>query len=329
MRVVQNLVILFVLFQIVCLVSYISKFCSKHFLVKERQLTAVYGPNTWVLITGCGSGQGKRFAIEFAKRNFNVILAGRASIYQTDAHIQRKYPRVRTKCIQVDFCDASSGDFFQPFRDMFAQLEKDGEQVSVLVNNIGHRVAWKPYHNMPESLIRNSIMCGTVVQSVLTQLALKHFMLRPTQYRSLIVNVTANCYYSNFWFGKDNYISLPYLSVYEAANAFGFYHSNSIEKEYKDVVDVMNLMPGAVVTENTQCLQSTPFSVHAKTYVHNVFKQMGHYTGPTFGYWGHELSALLCNLLPATMRDAILEETAVKITNSFMNKYNAKSAAIE
>lgn len=322
MRLLEHFVVLFLLIQIACVVSYVGKFCSKHFLTKERQLTALYGPNTWVLVTGCGSGQGKRFAIEFAKRDFNIILVGRASIRATQAHIQRKYPHVRTKCVEVDFCHASNADFFQPFRDMFAQLEADGQQVSVLVNNIGHRVAWKPYHTMPEALIRNSIMCGTVVQSVLTQLALKHFVQRPTRYRSLILNVTANCYYSNFWFGKENHISLPYLSVYEAANAFGFYHSNSIEKEYKDVVDVMNLMPGAVVTENTQCLQSTPFRVGAKKYVQNVFKQMGHFTGPTFGHWGHELSAILCNLLPASARDAILADTAVKLTSSFMHQYN-------
>ena len=326
MRLLENLVVLFLLIQIACAVSYVGKFCRKHFLTKERHLKALYGPNTWVLVTGCGSGQGKRFAIEFAKRHFNVILAGRASIRGTLAHIERKYPHVRTKCIELDFCHASQADFFQPFRDMFAELERDGQQLSVLVNNIGHRVAWKPYHTMPEVLIRNSIMCGTVVQSVLTQLALKHFMQRPTRYRSLIINVTANCYYSNFWFGKDNYISLPYLSVYEAANAFGFYHSNSIEKEYKELVDVMNLMPGAVVTENTQCLDSTPFRVDAKTYVQNVFKQMGQYTGPTFGHWGHELSAILCNLLPAKVRDGILEDTAVKLTSSFMNTYETKSA---
>lgn len=329
MRLLENFIVLFLVVQVACVVSFVSKFCSKHFLTRERQLHLLYGPHTWVLVTGCGSGQGKRFAIEFAKRNFNVILAGRASVRHTLAHIQRKYPRIQTKCIEVDFCNASDKDFFQPFRDCFAELEGAGQQVSVLVNNIGHRVAWKPYHNMPEALIRNSIMCGTVVQSVLTQLALKHFMHRPSCYRSLIVNVTANCYYSNFWFGKDNYISLPYLSVYEAANAFGFYHSNSIEKEYKEIVDVMNLMPGAVVTENTQCLQTTPFRVDAKKYVRNVFKQMGHYTGPTFGHWGHELSAILCNVLPAKVRDAILEDTAVKITASFMQKHNAKTRADE
>jgi short-subunit dehydrogenase len=320
-----NLLTLFLLLQLTCFFTYAAKFCVRNFLVKERRLQQLYGPGTWVLVTGCGSGQGKRFAVEFAKRGFHVVLSGRASIQGTRAHIERKYPNVRVKCVEVDFCDAAKPDFFQPFEDVFAQVQARGESVSVVVNNIGHRVAWKPYHTMPVKLIHDSITCGTVVQSRLTQLALQHFVQRPTRYKSLIINVTANCFYSNFWFGKENHISLPYLSVYEAANAFGFYHSNSIEKEYRDIVDVLNIMPGAVVTENTQMLSGTPFRIDAKQYVKNVFKLMGNYTGPQFAHWGHELSALLCNVLPASVRDSILEDTAVKITDAFMDKQICKS----
>lgn len=319
-----TLLTLFLFIQIACFLTYASKFCVRNFLVKERRLPAVYGPQTWVLVTGCGSGQGRRFAIEFAKRGFHVALCGRASILHTRKHIARKYPAVKTHTLLMDFCDATQPHFFKPVEEFVQSLQSSGQQLSVLVNNIGHRVAWKPYHTMPEQLIANSIVCGTLVQSRLTQIALRHFITRPAQYKSLLVNVTANCYYSNFWFGKENHISLPYLSVYEAANAFGFYHSNSIQKEYADVVDVLNIMPGAVVTENTQMLNDTPFRVDAKTYVQNVFKLMGNYTGPQFAHWGHELSSILCNLIPPVVRDSILEDTACKITSAFMAKELSK-----
>lgn len=321
MRLLATVVTLFLLIQIACVVTYASKFCAQHWLTAERDLVALYGPNSWVMVTGCGSGQGRRFAIEFAKRGFNLILTGRDSILKTEAHIAKKYPGVKLKTLVMDFCNATEPGFFQPVEDALAAIRKAGQQLSVLVNNVGHRVAWKPYHTMPPELIHNSIVCGTIVQSRLTQLALQHFLLRPTMYRSLIVNVTANCYYSNFWIGKSNHISLPYLSVYEAANAFGFYHSNSIEKEYGDVVDVLNIMPGAVVTENTQMLQHTPFRIDAKQYVKNVFKLMGNFTGPQFAHWGHEFSSMLCNFLPAGVRDAILKDTAVTITDAYMQKH--------
>jgi short-subunit dehydrogenase len=321
MRLLATLLTLFILIQIACLVTYTSKFVTQHWLTKERDLSALYGPHSWALITGCGSGQGRRFAIEFAKRGFNLVLTGRKSVLKTHAHIEKKYPLIKLKTLVLDFCKATEPGFFTPIAEAMQAITHSGEQLSVLVNNVGHRVAWKPYHTMPPDVMHNSIVCGTIVQSRLTQLALQHFLLRPTMYRSLIINVTANCYYSNFWIGKSNHICLPFLSVYEAANAFGFYHSNSIEKEYGDVVDVLNIMPGAVVTENTQMLRHTPFHIDAKKYVQNVFRLMGNYTGPQFAHWGHEFSSMLCNFLPLSIRDAILHATAVTITDAYMQQH--------
>ena len=39
--------------------------------------------------------------------------------------------------------------------------------------------------------------------------------------------------------GLSNEICVPFLSVYEASNAYGFYHANSIFKEYKDKFDLV------------------------------------------------------------------------------------------
>jgi short-subunit dehydrogenase len=316
--VVSKLVTYFILAQLFFLIAYVVKFVTKNFLTAECDLAARYGPKSWVLITGCGSGQGRRFAIEFAKRRFNLILTGRESIKTTEAYIKQKYPHVQVRTVITNFANAHQPDYFRAFEDV---LDAIPGELSILVNNVGNRVAWKPYHDMPPQLIQDSIVCGTIVQSRLTQIAIQRFLRRTSPFKSLVVNVTANCMYSNLWFGEQSYISLPYLSVYESANAFGFYHSNSIEKEYKGLVDVLNVTPGAVVTENTSMLTKTPFAVDSKQFVANVFKLMGNYTGPQFAHWGHELSAVLCNLMPRGMRDAILQDTADKITHSFMGNY--------
>ena len=57
----------------------------------------------------------------------------------------------------------------------------------------------------------------------------------------------------------DNHITVPYLSVYEAVIAFGFYQANSVWEEYKKEknIEFLNIMPGAVVTENTENLADT------------------------------------------------------------------------
>jgi short-subunit dehydrogenase len=162
------------------------------------------------------------------------------------------------------------------------------------------------------------------VQSQLTRIAIKRFLNRSTP--SFIINITAQCIFPTFGLGEiiDNHISVPYLSVYEAANAFGFYQGNSIYKEYKHSkyngkIHIMNVMPGAVVTENTGYLSNTIFNVNAEDFVKNIINQLGTYKGNVYGYWGHEFSPVLVNMFPFT-KNKILEKVGEHISSEFMSK---------
>jgi len=342
------IIIAIVYIQVIYIFQYFYNFINKHFICKELNLQNIYGKNSWVLITGCSSGQGKLFAIEFAKRGFNIILSGRENILKTEKEIKNTNNNIKTHCIIVDFCNAYKEDFFNPFIEF---LDTIPNQLSILVNNVANRVAWEPYHEMPEHLINNSIVCGTIVQSRLTQIAIKHFMKRKFMYdmsnistihdllntpntpnikekiiyKSAIINITAQCMYHNFWFGKSSEISVPYLSVYEAANAFGYYHSQSIQKEYDDkkysgFIDILNITPGAVITENTKFLNIIPFAIDSETFVKNIFKLLGNYKGTNCAYWGHDISNILSNFI-FFYKDIILKNVGNTITEKFMNDY--------
>jgi hypothetical protein len=77
--------------------------------------------------------------------------------------------------------------------------------------------------------------------------------------------------YSNYFINSfDNILTLPYVSVYEASNVFGYAHANSIYQEYKNDFDILNITPGAVVTENTQYLSSVMLSVKCDYFVQAV-----------------------------------------------------------
>jgi H2-forming N5,N10-methylenetetrahydromethanopterin dehydrogenase-like enzyme len=67
---------------------YTNKKNKKKVYTKEINLSERYGNNTWVLITGCNSGQ---MAYEFAKRNFNIILMGYSEIKNVERNINDKY----------------------------------------------------------------------------------------------------------------------------------------------------------------------------------------------------------------------------------------------
>ena len=307
-------------FQILLLLISLMQGIYKYFLISELDLAKRYGKNTWVAITGASSGQGRDFALEFAKRGFNILMIGSKRTINTVNEIKKNYPTVKTIIIFKDFRQAFENDFFNDITQVFNRLSG---QISILINNVGYRTAWNKYHEMPSHLIRDTIATGTIVQSRLTQIAIKGFLERKKRgYKSALINITAQCLHPNALFGitTSNEISVPYLSVYEASNAFGFYQGNSIYKEYKNDFDIMNITPGAVVTKNTQYLNKTSFNVDSLTFVRQIIKMIGNVQGHTCGYWEHALSNYLINFAPF-MKDIILDKVGKTITYDFMKCY--------
>ena len=229
---------------------------------------------------------------------------------------------IQIKFIEKDFRKAYEPDFFNNIESTILEV---GGNLSGLINNVAYRTAWNPYHESPAQSINDSIIVGTIVQSQLTRIAISHFMKRDEKLSNFIVNITAQCIFPTFGIGEmmDNNITVPYLSVYEGANAFGFYQGNSIYKEYrmkeyKNRIHILNVM-NVVVTENTEYLGGTMFNVSAKNFVKNVVNQIGTYQGNTYGYWGHEFSVLLINLFPF-IKDSVLKEVGLNISRDFMTK---------
>ncbi len=320
--------IIIIIFSIQLLSILISLFkgIKKYFLTSELDLIKRYGSDTWVVITGASSGQGRDFALEFAKRGFNILMIGSKRTIDTENEIKEKYPTIQTKIILKDFRKAFEPDFFD---DIQLSFNKIGNKLGVLINNVGYRTAWKPYHEMPSHLINDTIAIGTIVQSRLTQMTIPFFIERTkldNNIKSSLVNITAQCLHPNFLFGItiSNEISVPYLSVYEAANAFGFYQGSSIYKEYKDKFDILNITPGAVITKNTQYLKNTLFSCDSNIFVKNIIRMMGNIQGNTCAHWGHAFSNFLINLAPF-MKDKILKNVGDNIANNYMQEYKSNN----
>ena len=292
----------------------------KYFFITERNLLQRYGTNSWVIITGGSSGQGKNFCLEFAKRGFNIMIIGSKRSKNVEKEIKYKYPYVKTKTIIKNFSEAYHNDFFDSIE---SEIKSISGNISILINNIGHRTGWNPYHRMPENKINDTIICGTIVQARMIRLILSYMLKRKE--KSAIINITAQCLHPNIGIGVglSNEISLPYLSVYEASNAFGFYHANSLYKEYKGRIDFLNITPGAVITENTKYLKNTIFSIEANLFVNNILKLLGNFNGTTCAYWGHGFTSLLINFLPF-IKDKILMQVGNTISKDYMEKFNLK-----
>ena len=291
------LFIFFIIYEILIILKKIYLFTYKYFIAKEVNFIERYGKNTWACITGCSRGQGKQFALKLAKRGLNILLIGRKGIYNVEKIIKKKY-KVKTKCIIKDFSNSFENNFFNEIEDFLNKID-----ISILVNNVGYRTAWKPYHEMPLKLIKNTISVGTLVQARMIQLVIPHFLKNKFIRKSAIINITTQCLHPNFGLATSNEITIPFMSVYEATNAFGFYHSNSIYKEYShkkynNFLDYLTITPGAVITENTKFLNNILFNIDCKQYVDNILKLLGNINGIQNAYWGHSISKILIIFAP-------------------------------
>ena len=338
-RLALALVCVFVLLQGTLVVQQALRFLYLHFFLREMDLPQRYGRGSYVVITGGSSGQGKRLAHEFAARGFNLILVGSVRNHETASAIRAKWPAARTDVIVKDFGQAFAPGFFDDIEATIARRD-----VSVVVNNVGHRTGWAPYHEQPAHVLSETVACGTLVQCRLTQIALQRFARRRRDrqrlgqppLRSSLVFITAQCMHGNIGFGaaESNEITVPYLAAYEPANAFGYYHACSIYQEYGvlksdalgDTLDVLNVTPGAVVTENTSFLRGTLFAVDADAYTRNIVRLMGNVQGTTCAHWGHAISTAVISLCP-WLKGRVLHKVGRTIAEDYMARYRSNACS--
>jgi 17beta-estradiol 17-dehydrogenase / very-long-chain 3-oxoacyl-CoA reductase len=271
----------------------------------ENNLIKRYGSSSWVIITGASRGQGRCMAIEMASRGFNLILIGSSYTNTVIKDINSKYPAIKIKFIEKDFSHATDNIWWDDIIELF----NGSYDISILFNNVGYRSFSKPSHMQKTNDICKSIITGTIPQVRLTNLALTYMEKRvssnPLLHCAIIFN-TAQCIHPIL--GLSQYyspiITVPYLSVYEATNAFGYYHASSIideyyqNKNYKNI-DMLNITPGAVLTEKTNhILTDVLFSIPAEQFVKNIIRLLGNWQGTTCAYWGHEIAPLLISFAP-------------------------------
>ena len=302
---IKILLLVILVFIIGPIIKFIIEIIYKN-TVKEVNFKKRYG-DCWVMITGASGGQGKRLALRMAQRGFNLILIGSERTNDTASEINSIYPNIQIKTVIRDFSKSLEDNWWDGIEELF-----DTYDVGILINNVGRRSASKPSHNQDDETIRDSLITGTYPQIKLTNMALKKMVNR--EYKSAILFNTAQCIFPTFLLSQylpTGEISVPYMSVYEATNAFGFYHASSLLKEYKNNnVDMLIIMPGAVVTENTQYLKEIPFHVDVDDFCDNIIRLIGNWNGATCVHWKHDIASILIGFAPF-MKDVLLKRVGL------------------
>ncbi len=131
---IAKVLILLALTQVIYHVVSVLLYALLYVFLFRKDLLRRYGSGSWVVVTGCTDGIGQAFALEFARRGFNIVLVSRSrekleSVARQIASINAK---AETRLIVADFCKSYEADFYERIDSQLKDLD-----ISILVNNVG------------------------------------------------------------------------------------------------------------------------------------------------------------------------------------------------
>jgi uncharacterized protein len=200
-----------------------------------------------VLITGASGGIGYELAKLFARERHNLILVARSGEKLTQVANDLQVAGVTVRTFALDLGQPASPKF------LYDQLQKDGVNIEVLVNNAGFG-AYGDFAEMAEDEILGQINLNITALTELTRLFLPAMIARRS---GRIMNVASTAAFQPG----------PLMAVYYATKAYVLSFSEAVANEVRNSgVTVTCFCPGPT---------RTGFGRRAGNDKARVFKQAG------------------------------------------------------
>lgn len=187
----------------------------------------------YVLITGAGAGLGRHFAIEFARRGFDLLLVSlhEHELDETLAAVKVQAPASDVLTYAADLCDPGSP------AELLQWLQTRELPLAGLVNNVGGGY-YGAYDEMSYAELDRLLHLNVVLVHRLSRLLLP-LLLGNTP--AFILNVSS----------LAAYFPLPYKVLYSASKAFSLQYSLALHAELKSRgVHVAVIAPGPMETND-------------------------------------------------------------------------------
>lgn len=252
------------------------------YFAKPLNLETLYGKNSYVIITGGSKGIGFGFAVEFAKRNFNLVLISRnqEDLMNAKEKIKSVNPHVSVITRSFDFNTLGKGGVDH---DLWTLLDLDDKlDYSVLINNVGTSFL-SPLEDLDEEQVKRVITVNCTSQALMSNMMAKKFAQR-TQ-TSCVVHVSSIA--NNFPF--------PYVDLYGATKAFNQHLALSMANDKN--IDHYIYSPGYVDTDLIKKLKHNK-KVSVKLCLENAMKFVGRGRVEFRGHISHEVMHLMLKLTP-------------------------------
>lgn len=195
--------------------------------------TRKYGE--WVIVTGATDGIGQSMAKDFARRGHSIIVVGRndEKLARTKTMLESEPNVGQVETIKIDLSDSS----IENYERITAQLNADNRDIGILVNNAGVFCdTFQRFAKFDLQTYHDLINVNILATVYFTRLILPGMVDRQ---RGLVLNVSSIL----------GSVPTPYMALYGVTKTFINRFSRTLEIEYSNIIDIINLEPGAVHTK--------------------------------------------------------------------------------
>jgi 17beta-estradiol 17-dehydrogenase / very-long-chain 3-oxoacyl-CoA reductase len=187
----------------------------------------------WAVVTGASDGIGKAFAVELAKRGFNVLMISRteSKLKAVQSEIKEKHKaKTQVEYLTFDFSDASAS---------YAPIAKalEGKEVGILVNNVGVNYPYPGnYLDTAPELNEQIVTVNISALNQMTRLVLPKMVAKK---KGGVINVSS----------LSGVVPAPMLSAYSGSKAYINFFSLCLSAEYKrSGIAFQSITPSMVVS---------------------------------------------------------------------------------
>jgi len=254
---------------------------------------------TWAVVTGASDGIGKEYALQLARKGFNIVLVSRtqSKLETLAAEIQRSY-NVQTKTLAMDFAANRDSDFTS-LKQLVSALD-----VSILINNVGlsHNIP-VPFMETPEQEMRDIITINCLGTLRVTQIIAPKMVKQKTG--GLILTMAS--------FG--GILPTPLLATYSGSKAFLQQWSSALSSELAPHNIKVQLVQSYLVTSAMSKIRRSSAMVPTpRQFVRAALSKIGRSGGAqglattSTPYWSHGvLHWAIANLTPGPMNRYVID----------------------
>jgi len=241
------------------------------YLMKELDLAERYGKGSWAFITGSSDGIGLEFAVQLAKRGFNIIMLARnrQKMNEKEELIKKANPQVQVQKIEIDFKDSGDVSKLDSIVDSLANTD-----ISIVVNNVGLGTHGTPILDMDMQYALDMVVVNCVPQTIFDRLLIPR--LKKRSKRSAIIDVSSITALFPF----------PGKEIYAGTKLYNNYVTGALGIANKSDIDFLSLKPSFVTTNITDQRKEDAITCSTQQCVLGALKALGH-KAETFGATKH------------------------------------------